>query len=152
MKLALNGLGRHPDFTGGYDLYTRRSRAERGVSYAVYKRIVRMYCRLLAERLSERGMVDLPKGLGSIAAAVITRKPQYRGRRFIGYGGMDWKTGHLDGRLKTFGIVYLPRRGKNANLRCLGFVANRRLFRKMKQMFSGDSCLWTPIDFNDDMI
>lgn len=152
MKLAMNGMGRYADFSGGYDLYRRRSKAGRCVSYTAYRRIVRMYCRLLAKRLAAEGMVDLPKGLGSLSAAVITRKPQYRGRRFIGYGGMNWKTGHLDGRLKTFGIVYLPKRGRNANLRCLGFVANRRLFQKMKRMFSADSCLWTPIDFNDDMI
>lgn len=152
MKLALNGLGRHPDFTGGYDLYTRRSKAGRCVSYAAYRRIVRMYCKLLAERLAEKGIVDLPNGLGSIATAVITRKPQYRGRRFIGYGGMDWKSGHLDGKLKTFGVVYLPRHGRNANLRCLGFVANRRLFRRLKDIYCGDGCPWTPIDFNDDMI
>ena len=152
MRLALNGQGHYTDFSGGYDLYVKRSRKGRCVDFAMYRRIVRAYCRLLAERLAADGLADLPCGLGSVSAAVITRKPQYRGKAFVGYGAMDWNTGKYDGKLKAFGMVYLPRRDRNRNLRCLGFVANRRLFRRMKDIYSGGRRPWTPVEFNDDMI
>ena len=152
MKLAFNGQGRYSDFSNGYDLYTKRSREGRSVDYSTYKRIVKRYCRLLAERLYEEGMIDLPCGMGSIVPATITRKPQYRGKKFIGYGKMDWDKGHYDGKLKTFGMVYLPRRGKNANLRSFGYVANRRLFKRMKEGYESGTRNWEPIVFNDGMV
>lgn len=152
MKLALNGQGHYTDFSGGYDLYLRRSLTDRCVDRATYCRVVREYCKLLADRLIECGIVDLPKELGTIAAVTITRKPQYRGKKFIGYGKMDWAAGHYDGVLKTFGIAYLPKHGRNANLRCLGFVANRRLFGRLKERSLSDNCVWTPLEFNDEMI
>lgn len=152
MKLALNGQGHYTDFSGGYDLYVRRSRGGNCVDFATYRRIVRGYCRLLAGRLVREGIADLPKGLGTVAAVTLTRKPQYRGKRFVGYGKMDWETGHYDGNLKAFGVTYLPKHGKNACLRCLGFVANRRLFGRVKRMSLTEGCEWTPLEFNDDMI
>lgn len=152
MKLAFSGQARYPDYTDGYALYTKRSKTGIVVDKEMYSKVVRAYCRRLADELLEEGMIDLPCELGSIAAAIITRRPQYRGKKFIGYGKMDWKKGHFDGKLKAFGLVYLPRRGKNANLRSYGFVANRKLFQKMQKHNAGFDCKWMPIVFNDDMI
>ena len=152
MRLAFHNQGRYAEFDKGYDLYVKRSKTGEFMDKVSYKRVIRSYCRKIAEILCRNGAVELASGFGSISAAVITRRPQYRGKRFIGYGGYDWKNGMYDGKLKTFGIVYLPRRDKNANLRCLGFVANRRLFKKMKNDFIGYDCPWYPIEYNNEMI
>lgn len=152
MKLAFSGQARYTDFEDAYDLYVKRSKKGEYVDASMYSRIVRAYCKLLADKLFEDGMVDLPKGLGSIAAAIITRKPQFRGKTFIGYGKMDWEKGHFDGNLKTFGLVYLPEHEKNPNLRSFGFVANRRLFKRVKERYNSEDCPWQPIEFNDEMI
>lgn len=152
MKLAFNGQGHYTDYSKGYEIYVRRSRKGGYVDEKTYHRIVRRYCGWLAESLLEYGIIDLPSEMGSIAACTITRKPQYRGKKFIGYGKMDWATGHFDGKLKTFGLVYLPRHTKHKNLRCYGFVANRQLFRRMKGKFEDGASDWHPIEFNDDMI
>ncbi len=152
MKLAFNNQGRYPEFKNGYDLYLRRSKSEQTMDYTSYKRVIRAYCNSLADTLCKSGMVDLPKGIGSIAAATITRKPQYRGKMFVGYGRKDWATGEYDGSLKTFGLVFLPRMNKHHNLRCYGFVGNRNLFKKMKSIYLSDDCTWYPVEFNDDMI
>jgi hypothetical protein len=152
MKLAFSGKAQYTDFDRGYELYVKRSKKNECFDHKTYNRVIRMFCRGLAERLGRDGIVDLPNNLGSVAAARITRKPQYRGDRFIGYGKMDWSTGHYDGQLKTFGLVFLPSRDKTQNLRCYGFVANRRLFQKMKRDYEGGECGWTLLDFNDEMI
>jgi len=152
MKLAFSGQARYADFSDGYRIYLSRLRGKPPVSMEEYRRAVKAYCRIIADRLVDDGFADLPAGIGSIAAATITRKPQYRGKHFIGYGGMDWGTGQYDGKLKTFGMVYLPRHGRNGNLRCLGYVANRRLFQRMKKRAMADDCTWEPIEFNDEMI
>ena len=151
MKLAFSGQGRYADFRKGYELYVKRSRLGNFMSEEMYRKVVRSYCRMLADRLKEEGMVDLPGGLGSIAAATLTRKPQYRGKKFVGYGKYDWK-GHFDGRLKTFGMVFLPRRERTQNLRCYGFVANRRLFKGMKEMYDNGTNPWYTMKYNDKMI
>lgn len=145
-------MAHYPDLTDGYTLYVRRSKGGRVFDEKMYARIVKMYCAILANRLLETGAVDLPKGLGTISAARLTRKPQYRGKTFVGYGKMDWTTGQYDGKLKTFGMVYLPKHGKNNNLRSLGFVANRSLFKRMKSLYESGDCKWSLLDFNDDMI
>jgi hypothetical protein len=62
------------------------------------------------------------------------------------------KASEYDGKLKAFGMVYLPRRGKNANLRSYGFVANRALFKRMKNKWNCGFNDWKPIEFNDEMI
>lgn len=152
MKLALNNMAHYPDLADGYNLYVKRSKGGRVFDRKMYARIVKMYCAILANRLLETGVVDLPKGLGTISAARLTRKPQYRGKTFVGYGKMDWTTGQYDGKLKTFGIVYLPKHGKNNNLRSLGFVANRSLFKRMKSLYESCDCKWGLLDFNDEMI
>lgn len=154
MKLAFNGKAHYTDFEPGYQLYVKRARRDDIFDRATYNRVIRKYCQLLSNRLISNGMVDLPCNLGSISAAVFTRKPQYRGKTFIGYGKMDWKNKRYDGKLKAFGLVYMPRRGnkRQSNLRCYGFVANRNLFKTMKHIYEGENCHWVPVAFNDDMI
>ena len=152
MRLAFTGEGRYAEFEKSYDEYVKRSKKGDYVDFKTYKRLVKGYCKRLVKRLIEEGMVDLPCDMGSIAAATLTRKLQYRGKKVIGYGKMDWKKGHYDGKLKAFGMVYLPRRGKNANMRSYGFVANRRLFQKMKNIHESGESNWTPIEFNERMV
>ncbi len=152
MRLAFTGEGRYAEFEKSYDEYVKRSKKGEYVDFKTYKRLVKGYCKKLARRLIEDGMVDLPCDMGSIATATLTRKLQYRGKKVVGYGKMDWKKGHYDGKLKAFGIVYLPRRGKNANMRSYGFVANRRLFQKMKNIHESGESNWTPIEFNEGMV
>ncbi len=151
MKLAFSGEARHADMGPAYQLYRRRERKGQPLDEKTYRRVLKAYCKMLAERLRNEGMIDLPCGLGLIAAATITRKAQYYGRTFAGYGAMNWKTGKRDGRLKTFGMVYLPSHDKGS-LRCYGFVANRKLFQVMREINNDYGCPWTPMDFNDDMI
>ena len=153
MKLAFSGQARYTDFSDGYALYERRSKnPDALLSLEEYKRVIRKYCAMLSERLYHDGFVDLPCDMGMISAATITRKPQYRGKRFVGFGAMDWKRGHYDGKLKAFGLVYLPSHEKNPNLRCFGFVGNRKLFKKMMALYESGDCLWKPMRFEDEMI
>lgn len=152
MKLAFNGQAHYANFDASYELYKRRSKTGQIVDEATYKKLIKSYCHSLAEKLAENGIVDLPKEMGSIATAVITRKPQYRNNKFIGYGGIDRATGKYDGKLKTFGIVFLPGHGKNGNLRSFGFVANKQLFRKLKKIYESEECGWQPIEFKDELI
>ena len=152
MKLALNGLGHYADFDAGYELYSKRTRIGNPVEQTMYNRVVKAYCRILADRLENEGIVDLPCGLGSISTAIITRKLQYRGDKMIGYGAMDWNKGERDGKLRTFGMVYMSRRDHNNNLRCFGFVANRQLFKRLKEKFTKGESNWTPIKFKEEMI
>lgn len=152
MRLAFTNRAQYPNFIDSYELYKKRSKKDLTVDYTTYKRIIKTYCRILAARLVDEGLIDLPCDLGSISAVILTRKPQYRGKKFIGYGKMNWETGQFDGKLKTFGITYLPKRVKYANLRCLGFVANRQLFKKVKARYVQEDCRWQPIEFKDEMI
>jgi len=153
MKLAFSGEGRYTDFEDGYRMYVNRSRKGESVDRKTYNRIIRLYCSSLADRLEENGIIDLPNDMGMIAAAVLKRKPQYRGKKFVGYGKMDWKKKMYDGTLRAFGIVFLPKMGKKRNnLRCYGFVANRRLFQRMKKTYENFDCDWSPIAFEEEMI
>lgn len=152
MKLAFSGQGHYSSFDDGYALYMKRDKSGAPLDKKTYKRIIRSYCKILAQRLLEDGVVDLPSRFGRIAAVRITKKPQYRGQRFVGYGAMDWKKGVYDGKLKTFGITYIPRRDRSQNMRCLGFVANRQLFKRVKSFFNEGSCGWDLMDFNEEMV
>lgn len=152
MKLAFNGQARYTEFDRAYNLYTKRSRKGTNVSSVMFRRVIRKYCSLLADALCKDGFVDLPCDMGSLFAATITRRPQYRGKKFIGFGGRDYRNGGYDGKLKTFGVVYLPRHDRNKNLRSFGFVANRGLFIDLKRISESDSCNWSPITFDKRMI
>lgn len=150
MKLAFNGKAHYTKYDDAYLLYCKRSKKGHCVSPAEYRRLIRSYCSMLADSLETDGIIDLPFDFGSIAAATLTRKAQYRGNKFIGYGKMDWNLGHFDGKLNTFGLVFLPRRTKNKNMRCLGFVANRQLFKKVKKNTEDGKVV--PMVFNEEMI
>ena len=152
VKLAFSGLARYPDYSDGYRYYLAHTRSDNKLSEKDYRRVIREYCKILADRIVETGAVDLPGKLGLIAAASMRRKPQYRGDRFIGYGKMDWDKGHYDGSFYAFGVVYLPNRKASNNLRCLGFVANRQLYKKLKARSGSWECNWKPIEFNEEMI
>ena len=152
MKLAFSGQARYPEMNDGYELYCRRARTNDPVDLNTYTKIVKEYCRMLAEDLEKDGIVDMPSGLGSISAIRIKRKPQYRNKKFAGYGKWDWKHGHYDGSLNAFGMAFLPKRDKTQNLRCYGFVANRRLFKRIKERYDAGLNEWTPMTFNDEMI
>jgi len=152
MKLVFHGQGKYADLSKGYELYLRRTKKENPLDDKTYSRVVKAYCNGLASRLCKDGIVDLPNDMGSIAAVIIKRKPQYRGKKFVGYGKYDPKTGTFDGTMKAFGMMFLPKHGENDNLRCYGYVANRRLFQKMKQLWESREAEWSPIYFNDEMI
>ena len=152
MKLVFNGQARYPDMTDGYELYARRSRKNEPVDLHTYTAVVKEYCRMLAEDLEKYGTADLPCGLGTVAAVNIRRRPQYRGKKFIGYGSYNWEKRHYDGEPIAFGLVFLPKRDKTQNLRCYGFVANRKLFKKMKELNQSYDCPWVPMEYGKEMI
>lgn len=152
MKLAFNGQAKYPDMTDGYELYVRRTKNGKPVDLRTYTAIVKEYCKMLVEDLEKEGITDLPCGLGSVAAVNIRRRPQYRGKKFIGYGSYNWEKGHYDGEPEAFGLTFLPSRKKTNNLRCYGFVANRKLFKKMKELYQSDGCPWVPMEYGKEMI
>lgn len=152
MKLAFSGQARYPDMTDGYELYVRRTRVGKPVDLKTYTAIVKEYCKMLAEDLENEGIADLPCGLGSVAAVIMRRRPQYRGKKFVGYGSYNWKRGHYDGEANAFGLAFLPSRERTNNLRCYGFVANRRLFRRMKELYLGNERDWVPMNYEKEMI
>lgn len=152
MKLAFSGFARYPDFDDGYELYVKRSKAGAYMDKETYKRVIREYCKAIADVLYNRGYVELPAGMGSISAIRIERKLQYRGKKFIGYGKIDWRKGMYDGNIRAFGITFLPKWRKKNNLRCYGFVANRKLFKRVKEYSESYQCPWTPLEFSDEMI
>ena len=151
MKLAFSGEARYPDFDDGYSLYKERSRGRENLDKNTYKKVVREFCKIMKDRLEDEGMVDFPNDLGSIAAINIKRKWKFFGDKLIGLGKKDWKSGNYDGSRYAFGVAFLPNRRKNENLRCYGFVANRKLFKRLKELYD-DDCRWVPLELNDDMI
>lgn len=152
MKLAFSGKGRYTSFDGGYDRYVKTSKTRRPVGKKEYKKVVKMYCEMLAGILEREGIVDLPCDIGAIAAIRIRRKPLFMGSRFVGYGKKDWKNGGIyDDSREAFGLAFLPKHD-NANMRCYGFVANRKLFKRMKALYDEFTCPWVPMRFTDEMI
>jgi len=151
MKLAFSGKGRYPDFEKGYKLYVKRAKTDSVMSQQQYNRVIRAYCRALADELCETGMVELPH-LGNLTVSLFKRRPLYRGKKFIGYGKMNWETREYDGSSKSFGVAFLPRHDKNQNLRCYGFVANRVLYNKLREIYDKFDCPWVPLGFSNEMI
>lgn len=153
MPLAFNRQARYPDFAEAYERYKSGARTRACVDESTYRRIIRMYCGLLADRLVEDGMVDLPCDMGMIAVATIKRKARYINGKFAGYGRVDWRRGGArDGSPTALGVVYIPTRRKTANLRSYGFVANRVLYKRIKKAYESGESGWTPMEFNDDII
>lgn len=157
MAGLFSGEARRPEFSGAYDLYLRRRR--RGVeplTRAQFAKAVRAYCRLLAEELETTGMAELPCGLGCLAAGVVRRRPRWdpKARKWRTADPVDWeetrRTGTLtrkagDGR--AFAITYVPAVGGHrgdVNRMCLGFQANRGLFRRMKDKYDGGELGFKP--------
>jgi len=153
MPLAFNRQARYPDFSEAYGRYVSGARTRGCVDEATYRRILRAYCSILADRLVDEGMVDLPCDMGMIAVAEIKRKARYVNGKFAGYGMVDWRRGGArDGSPTALGVVFIPTRRKTANLRSYGFVANRRLYHRIKYAVDSGMVDWMPMEFNDDMI
>lgn len=152
MKLAFGGQAHYTDFNDWYSIYCKRNAQFNPVDLKTYKRVIKAYCRLLAERLEKEGQIELPSNVGTITAAFVTKKPQYRNDKFVGYGAWNWKERRYDGKLKAFAMVFLPSKGRNENLRCFGFVANRRLFKRMKVLYNERRVRWVPLEFKNEMI
>ena len=129
----------------------KRSRTDITLNFDTYKRIVRDYCKALASEICETGMIELPR-IGSLAVSLFRRKPRYRNNKFVGYGKYDWEKKEYDGSKNSFGVAFLPRHDKNNNLRCYGFVANRRLYQKLKEIYEKFDCPWVPLGFTNEMI
>ena len=151
MRLAFDNQAHYTDFSAAYQLYLNRCRDGNPVDEKTYRRVLKAYCKMMAERLEEDGMVDLPNELGMLSVANIRRRGRWADGKFVGYGGYDWKNNAPYNDLKTFGIVYLPKHGKG-NLRCYGFVANRKLFQRMKEKYVSGASNWALMEFNDEMI
>lgn len=153
MRLAFHNEARYPDFDEAYGRYVSGSRSRTPVDDRTYRRVVREYCGILAGRLEKEGMVDLPLDMGMLAVAEIRRKARYKDNKFVGYGRVDWLGGGgYDGSPTALGVVYIPSRRKTANLRSYGFVANRRLYKRIKALYESGDAEWSPMEFNDDMI
>lgn len=152
MKLAFSGDAHYTSFDSGYERYVKGAKTRELVDRATYNRVVRSYCQLLVDRLYEEGMVDLPCNMGTLAAVKIKRKPQFRKGRFVGFGKLDWEKGTYDDSREAFGVAFLPKHGINDNLRCYGFVANRRLYQRMRDRSEEFTCPWVPMKLTEDMI
>lgn len=146
MNLFL-GESRYPDLSKGYELYLHRSAKtpkERILSLQQYNRIVKSYCKALADKLEDEGITDLPSNIGSIAAVNIRKKPTYDKTRkaYRPADLIDWdKTRETGGIVRkdcriTFGFVFVPKRIKgHENFRCFGIRANKALYKRMKKHY-----------------
>ena len=105
MKRPFYGTAKYADMTGGYRLYASRKKKGEPVDIVRYSKVVKAYCRRLAERLGKDGMVQLPCGLGLLAAAMVRRKPRYKDGRFVGIGRFNPRTREYDGTMEAFTIV-----------------------------------------------
>jgi len=140
-----NGKARYPDFDKPYELYLKRSERSFSVlSKGMFIDIVRRYCKRLSEELDSNGYVDLPLDIGALSAVRISRTPKYdrTNKRYISADTIDWAETKRSGSIvrkhdnRTFGICFLPKRAKGMeNFRAFGIVANRQLYRRMKNRF-----------------
>lgn len=144
---ALVNMAKYPDLADGYRLYSNRSMTTpryRVLREKDYNRVVKYYCEVLAEILEKEGRVNLPCGLGMIVAVNIRKRPVYDSRdgKYRPARNIDWDLTRQSGQMtykdgtNTFGFVYVPKIMKSRGvLRCLGFVANRQLYRRMRKMY-----------------
>ena len=145
--MYFGGKAHIPDFDCGYKLYTNRcskTPEERILRKAQYGDIIKAYCKHLAQVLESNGTIDLPCGMGTIAAVSIRRKPTYdrRNGKWRVAEAIDWKRTREAGEVvrkdsrHTFGFIFSPRREKGyENLRAYGIRANARLYRKMRKQY-----------------
>lgn len=148
MRKLFNGEARYPDLDCSYDYYlSRRGESERSstLSREDFNRVVKMYCKSLAEDLCSTGSIDLPCDMGMIAAVRVKRKPVFNTRtgKYTTGSSVDWDRTREEGKIvfgdgnDAFGFVFVPKWKKgNENLRCVGIRANKELYRKMKDMYN----------------
>lgn len=142
-----SGDARYPDLDAAYDLYLKRSAktpVSRVLDKAQFNRIVKLFCKSKADELEKTGMIDLPCGLGMIAAVKVERKPTFDTRtgKYRTSSRVDWDETRRTGKISfmdsadTFGFVFVPKWKKgNENLRCVGIRANKELYRRMKDKY-----------------
>ena len=145
--VLFKGEARYPDLESGYELYKRRSvktDKENLLDQVTYNRIVKQYCKELAGRLLEEGVVDLPNDIGCVAAVEVTKRATYdrRQKKYRSVGLVDWNATREAGEIvrkdgnKTLGFVFSPKRVKgHNNLRCFGIRANKALYKKVRAMY-----------------
>lgn len=100
---------------------------------------------MLADRLEKEGMVDLPSDIGMLAAVNIRKRPVYDKRegKYRPARSIDWDKVRETGTMaykdspNTFGFVFVPKHlRKRAIFRCFGFVANKSLYKKLRQEYN----------------
>lgn len=139
---------RYPDLTNGYLLYRNRSAmtpSDRVLTESQYNRIVKSYCKELANRIETEGIADLPSDIGAIVAVNIYKKPVYdaREKKYRLARNIDWNATRENKKItykdspNTFGFVFAPKHIKKNNiLRCFGFVANKALYKRMRVKYN----------------
>lgn len=158
-----NGESHYPDMSDGYRLYLERCRNtdERVIlTEKQYNNVIRMFCRSLAGDIESNGMVDLPCGMGTIAAVRISRTPKYiKSERRYAYRSVDWDRTRADGRIVisdepyAFGIAYMAKHmSRVSNSRCFGIRANKALFKRMKSRYKEGSLGFQLVDMNNYVI
>ena len=138
---------RYPDLSSGYELYCNRSvktPKDRILDRVLYNRIVKAFCKELADELEKDGIVDLPSDIGSVIAVGITKKPSYDVslKKYRSADNVDWDATRKNGTVvrkdgnKTFGFVFQSKRVKgHGNFRCFGIRANKALYKRMRKCY-----------------
>ena len=139
---------RYPDLTNGYLLYRNRSSLtppERLLTEAQFNRVIKRYCKRLATMVEDCGVADLPCDMGAIVAVNIKKRPVYdaREKKFKPARSVDWdKTRETKSMVykydpNTFGFVFAPKHIRGRNIfRCFGFVANKSLYKRMREKYN----------------
>lgn len=145
--VLFKGESRYPDLSAGYTLYRHRSATtpqERVMTEEQYNKVVKAFCKNTAERFEEEGIVDMPCGMGSVAAVSVTKKPTYDPvlGKYRSANNIDWESTRREGKVirkdgrRTFGIAFVPKRLEGlSNFRCFGIRANKALFKKLKKQY-----------------
>jgi len=138
---------RKPNLSDGYARYLGRctkTPEDKILDYKTYRKIVGDYCGMLADRLEQEGVIDLPSGIGSIVAVAIRRRPRYdkTASKWRSTQVINWKATKQDGATVysdtpyTFGFIFSPRREKGyENFRCYGIRLNYKLYARMRKMY-----------------
>ena len=171
MGIVFKGKARYPSMSDGYALYLRRTKKpETELDEKTYGKVIKAYCKTLAELLENDGIVDLPCKLGSI---VVTRY-KYRWKftndgKIHGRGKTDWaKTRELwnndpkaaENKVRVMSpdlygtvIAYVPNHyTANGNLRAVGFRANRELYRRIAESVKNGTNNYAVPDYDNFML